>query len=215
MLKTILPLACLCAVTALAADAPVIDNERVSVRDITLNAGTPGAMERHATDYVTMFLVGGQIRTTTADGKTSVATRNAGDALFGHKGTEEKVELASGSPARLIVVDLKDHPAPPPENKSGLPNAFPRPGSKKRLENDRVIVWNYTWMPGVPTPMHYHDKDVVVVYRYDGSLKSTPPKGDVVVNDYKFGTIKYNLRDRSHSEELVKGQQSAIMMELK
>jgi len=85
------------AVTALkAADAPVIDNERVSVRDITLNAGTPGAMERHATDYVTMFLVGGQIRTTTADGKSSVATRNAGDALFGHKGTEEKVELASG-----------------------------------------------------------------------------------------------------------------------
>ena len=41
---------------------------------------------------------------------------HAGDALFGHKGTEEKVELASGSPARLIVVDLKDHPAPPPVN---------------------------------------------------------------------------------------------------
>jgi len=93
VLKTILPLACVCAVTALAADAPVIDNERVSVRDITLNAGTPSAMERHATDYVTMFLVGGQIRTTTAGGKTSVATRNAGDALFGHKGTEERSSL--------------------------------------------------------------------------------------------------------------------------
>ena len=198
-----------------AGDAPVIDNERVAVRDITLSPGTPGAMERHPNDFVTMFLAGGMIRTTDAKGKTSVAMRNAGDALFGRKGTEEKEEVISNGQVRMIVVDLKDHPVPPLANKSGLPPAFPRPGSKKILENDRVIVWNYTWMPGVPTPMHYHDKDVVVVYRYDGSLKSTTPSGEVVVNDYKFGTIRFNKADRSHTEELVKGQQSAIMMELK
>ncbi len=215
MIKRTIWLACAVAAVLGAADAPVIDNERVTVRDITLSAGTPGAMERHANDFVTMFLTGGQIRTTGADGKTSVTTRNAGDAVFGRKGTEEKEEVISGGPARLIVVDLKDHPVPPMANKSGLPAAFPRPGSKKILENDRVIVWNYTWMPGVPTPMHYHDKDVVVVYRYDGSLKSTTPSGEVVVNEYKFGTIRFNKADRSHTEELVKGQQSAIMMELK
>jgi hypothetical protein len=198
-----------------AGDAPVIDNERVTVRDITLSPGTPGSMERHPNDFVTMFLAGGQVRTTDAKGKTSVAMHNAGDALFGRKGTEEKQEAISDSQVRMIVVDLKDHPVPPLANKSGLPPAFPRPGSKKILENDRVIVWNYTWATGVPTPMHYHDKDVVVVYRYDGSLKSTTPSGEVVVNDYKFGTIRFNKADRSHTEELVKGQQSAIMMELK
>ncbi len=198
-----------------AGDAPVIDNERVAVRDITLSPGSPASLERHPNDYVTMFLAGGQIRTTDAKGKTSVAMRSAGDAVFGRKGTEEKEEVISNGQVRMIVVDLKDHPVPPLANKSGLPPAFPRPGSKKILENDRVIVWNYTWMPGVPTPMHYHDKDVVVVYRYDGSLKSTTPSGEVVVNDYKFGTIRFNKADRSHTEELVKGQQSAIMMELK
>jgi hypothetical protein len=36
---------------------------------------------------------------------------------------------------------------PPIENKSGYPLGFPRPGSKKLLENARVIVWDYTWQP--------------------------------------------------------------------
>jgi hypothetical protein len=39
-----------------------------------------------------------------------------------------------------------------------LPPAFPRPGVKKILENERVIVWDCTWTPGVATPMHFHDK---------------------------------------------------------
>ena len=195
--------------------APLIDNERVTVRDITLTPGKPGSLERHDHDFVTMFLVGGKIRTTDANGRSSVALRRAGDAVFGRKGTEEKDELISDSPARLIVVELKDHLVPPLTNNTGYPPAFPRPGSKKVLDNDRVVVWDYTWRPGVPTPMHYHDKDVVVVYRYDGSLKSTTPNGESVVNDNKFGMVRFNKRDRVHFEELVKGNQSAIILELK
>ena len=42
---------------------------------------------------------------------------------------------------------------------------------KKLLENARVIVWDYTWTPGVATPMHFHDKDVVVYYQEDGDLQ--------------------------------------------
>lgn len=67
----------------------------------------------------------------------------------------------------------------------------------------------------MPTPMPYHDKDVVVVYRFDGSLKSTTPDGKSVVNDYEFDSIRFNKGDRVHFETLVSGQQSAIIMELK
>jgi hypothetical protein len=63
--------------------------------------------------------------------------------------------------------------------------------------------------------MHFHDKDIVVVYRYDGSLESTTPDGKRVVNDYKPGSIWFNRGDRVHFETLVKGRQSAIMVELK
>jgi hypothetical protein len=56
---------------------------------------------------------------------------------------------------------------------------------------------------------------LVVVYRFEGSLKSTTPDGQSVVNDYKFGSIRFNKGDRVHFETLVKGQQSAMMIELK
>jgi hypothetical protein len=63
--------------------------------------------------------------------------------------------------------------------------------------------------------MHFHDKDIAVVFRYDGSLKSTTPDGKNIVNDYKSGSIRFNTGDRIHSEELANGQQSAMMLELK
>ncbi len=137
------------------------------------------------------------------------------------------IELATGaawlgkqggtppSHGRTIVIELKDNTIPPTANPTKYPNAFPRPGSKKVLESKRVIVWDYTWTTGVATPMHFHDKDVVVTYLKDGSLKSTTPSGEVVTNDYSFGTVKYNARDRTHTETLVKGSERAIIVEFK
>jgi quercetin dioxygenase-like cupin family protein len=195
--------------------SPVIDNERVKVWDITLVPGKPTVMQRHESAIVTMFLVGGKIRSTQENGETIVSERKFGEAVYDAMGTEHTEEVISDSPARLIVAELKDHPEPLYANQSGYPPAFPRPGSVKVFENDRVVVWNYTWTPNVPTPMHFHDKDVVVVYRYDGSLKSTTPDGKSVVNDYKSGSVRFSQGDRAHFEELVKGQQSAMIMEFK
>ena len=118
-------------------------------------------------------------------------------------------------PAGAVVIELKDHPVPPLANASGFPNAFPRPGVTKRLENDKVLVWDYTWAAGVPTPMHFHDKDVVVVYLENGALKSTTPDRQSVVNDLSPGLIRFNARDRAHTEELVRGKSRAIITELK
>ena len=88
-------------------------------------------------------------------------------------------------------------------------------GARKILENDRVIVWDYSWSPGVATPMHFHDKDVVVAYLEDGDLKSTSVEGNVVINAYKFGVVTFNRRNRTHTETLVRGKQRAIITELK
>jgi hypothetical protein len=127
--------------------------------------------------------------------------------------------LPKGMAAEIVgqsmMIDLKDHPVPPIANNTGFPLAFPRPGSKKILENARVIVWDYTWTLGVPTPMHFHDKDVVVVYLGDGDLQSTTPDGKVTVTRYTPGTVRFNLRDRTHTETLIRGRQRAIITELK
>lgn len=194
---------------------PVIDNQRVTVRDITMVKANPSPAQRHDFDSVEIYLTPGVIKTTRSDGKSSTTTHKKGDAKFEPKGTMFAEEVTSDAPVRAIVIDLKDTPVPPLPNTSGYPNAFPRPGVKKLFENDRVIVWDYTWMPGVPTPMHFHDKDVVVVYLEDGDLKSTTLDGKSVVNQYSFGLAKYNDRNRTHTEDLIKGKQRAIITEFK
>jgi hypothetical protein len=144
-----------------------------------------------------------------AQSTDAVVVSLSGSAAFVPKGTAPKITGHS------YLIDLKDHPVAPIENKSGYPLAFPRPGTTKLFENDRVIVWDSTWTPGVATPMHFHDKDVVVVFLEDGDLKSTTSDGKEVVNQYKSGTVRFNQRDRTHSETLMNGKQRAIITELK
>lgn len=210
MKKTLICALSLIAAPALAqTPAPVIDNERVTVRDIPLEPGTPAPAIEHPGDYVILYFQGGHIRG--ADGKT--ATHPSGGALFGHGGTTR--DTAIGKPAHEIIVELKDSPSRTVPNTTGLPPAFPRPGSKKILENDRIRVWNYKWLSGKPTPMHFHNTEVVVVYRGDGDIASTTPDGKTANNHHNPGDIVFNVANRSHSEELVKGEQSGIMLELK
>jgi hypothetical protein len=168
---------------------PVIDNERVTVWDV--QGKQPPASNL---DAVVMRLAGSKARS----------------AVFIPKGHERKL----GSD-RSLVIELKDHVVPPLENKTGYPLAFPRPHVKKLLENDRVIVWSYRWNPGEPTPMHFHDKDVVVIYLEDTALTSTTPEGARTVNEYKAYDIRFNKRDRTHTELLAHGTGSAMMLELK
>jgi hypothetical protein len=176
----------LCLASLSFAAQPIIDNERITVWDVT--SPLPPA-ER---DFV------------------AVSLTKRGTALFGHKGD------TPGKPGeRTIVIELKDHPVPALPNKTGYPNAFPRPHVVKLLENDRVIVWSYHWTRGEPTPMHFRDKDVVVVYQEPTALKSTTPDGKSTVNEYHDAEVRFNLRDRTHTELLVRGTGSAVMTELK
>jgi hypothetical protein len=178
---------------------PIIDNQRASVWDLAWTRGVPAAMERSSSNSVWI----------------SVAPM-PGTVVYWPKGAERRATQSPNAPARTVVIDLKDQPAPAKlENKSGFPNAFPRPGSKKVFENDRIVVWDYTWTPGLATPMHFHDKDVVVVYLKDGALKSTTPDGKSTINALIVGKTTFNARDRVHTETLIEGESRAIITEFK
>jgi quercetin dioxygenase-like cupin family protein len=203
-------LAAFCAMILPAlAQAPVIDNERVTARDVALQQGVQAPAISHAGDYVVLYQEGGRIRD--AEGKT--VTHPSGFAVFGHGGITS--DTPTNGPAHEVVVELKDAPSKTVPNTSGLPLAFPRPGSVKILENEKVRVWNYAWKPGKPTAMHFHNTEVVVVYRGDGDIASTTQDGKVVTTHHNPGDIVFNAANRIHSEEVVKGQQSGIMLELK
>jgi hypothetical protein len=139
----------------------------------------------------------------------AVVVSMSGSAAFLPNGTSAKIA------GRSIVIDLKERPVAPIENTSGYPLAFPRPGVKKVLENERVIVWDCTWTLGVAAPMHFHDKDTVALFLEDGDLKSTTLDGQSVVNPHTPGEVRFALRNRTHTETLVRGEQRAIFTELK
>jgi len=172
MLKTVVLLAALLAQTL---DPPIIDNDRVNVRERPTIGGPTGSIVRK---------------------------------------TDNEIWI-SKTPAKAVVITLKDTKVASVANTSGYPNAFPRPGSTKVYEDARVIVWDYTWTLGTPSPMHFHDKDVVVIYLDNGTLKSTTPDGKSVSNARHFGDTFFNPRDRVHFETLTEGKLRAIITELK
>jgi hypothetical protein len=217
-MKTLLTAVCFAGMLmAAGGDAmkPAVDNERVRVWDVVWTKGQPGPIQKYELDTVKVFIAGGDIRVKNADGSTKVVTRKKGEAVFVPQGAAFTEEGASDTPAHSVIVELKNNPVEPLKNDTGLPNAFPRPHVKKVMENKRVLVWDYEWYPNQPTPMHFHDKDVVVTYMEDGSLQSTTPDGQKTVNDYHAGQIRYNERKRTHTELLIKGTQHAMMVELK
>lgn len=195
----------------------IIDNERVVVWEVVLPAGKPTQLHRHERDLVAVYPTGGTIKVTRSDGTSMTTVRKAGEAMAQPKGAIHIEEgLSSGEAVRAVVIELKDHTVMPLANKSGYPNAFPdRPGVKKVLETDRVLAWDYTWTPDVPTPVHFHDKDVVVVFLENGTLRSTTPDGQQTFNELTIGKTQFNARNRTHAEELVKGKARALIVELK
>jgi hypothetical protein len=122
---------------------PILDNERVTVWD------TSGSLPPAQHDFV------------------AVSLSHNGAAVLGQKG-----EVAGKTAARTVVIELKDHPLPSIANTSSYPLAFPRHNAKKLLENDKVVVWDNVWHTAKPTPMHFHDKDALVVYEATGTLQS-------------------------------------------
>jgi hypothetical protein len=186
MLKMLLGVFLLGFAAAGFAAQPALDNDRVTVRDAT------GVMPPAQNDFL------------------AVPLSRKGSAYFGHKG-----DRPGKAGARTVIIELKEVATAPLPNSSGYPPAFPRPRAKKLLENDKVIVWDYVWRPHEPTPMHFHDKDTVVVFEDTGALQSTTPDGKSVVNENKFGDIRFNRRDRTHTELLLRGHAHAVITELK
>jgi hypothetical protein len=168
----------------------IIDNPRVTVRELTSLSSKTAPLGKRNNDLVVIDLI-----------KPA--------AFFVPRGTVHDM------PSHAILIELKDLSTPPVPNNTSYPLAFPRKGAKRILENDRVIIWDYKWTAGSPTAMHFHDKDVVVVYLGDGQLKSTTPDGKSDVNTISYGLTRFNAPNRSHSEELVKGSARAFITEFK
>lgn len=196
-----------------AAD-PAIDNDYVTVWDAPLATGQSGPGTPAQLESVTMFLEGGTVSTRHADGSVTTATRKFGDAVFNPKGSQN-VDTAVNGSVHEVIVALKDKPAVASPSPEGIPAAFPRAGAEKTLEGARFNVWRSSWTTNVPVAMHHHEKDLVMVFRYDGRLKSTTPDGKATDIPFRKGQITYSKAGTTHTETLIDEQQSVVDLELK
>lgn len=194
----------------------LIDNERVVVWDVEWQKGKPTPMHEHPYDVVGVFLAGGAVKITEPGGAVRTSERSPlGTVTYGAKGVLHSEEGLSDPPRRAIVIELKEATPPALSPPPGVPLSFPREGAKSLLDNARVSVWDYQWLAGKPVPVHFHDKDVLVVFIEAGRLRSTPPGGEPTVSPARFGEVRFNPRNRAHSEETIEGTPRAIIIELK
>jgi len=176
----------------------LVDNERVTVWDVTWAKGSTPQNLRLAFDTVSVEL----------------APRKGAASLL-KRGVLPPQEGTGSTPRRTIMIELKDTTVPSIPNNSGYPEAFPRDGARKILDNPRVAIWDVSFKQGQPTVTHFHSTDVMVVYLENGETLSTAPDGKATPGVVKFGDVKFNPRSRTHSELLVKGAHRVIAVELK
>jgi hypothetical protein len=97
------------------------------------------------------------------------------------------------------------------------PHAFPRQGTTKLFENDRVAVWKAIWPTGVQQPFHQHRYDMAAVYLRYGRIAVTTLDGKAVnPPHYDVPWPYFQEKGRLHKEEATSGtEQLAVMIDLK
>lgn len=161
----------------------------------------------------------GTYRFTTLDGKVTQGFYfEPPFPYFQLRGRTHKEEAVGGpnDPEQLaIMVDLKEPEASGGVTSSQMQPAFPREGAKDVLDNARVRMWDYTWVPEKPVAMHIHDLDSVEIIVTGGTRRMKTPDGKEELRTVAMKEARFVPRGRVDSEEAVDSSPRAITIELK
>ena len=192
----------------------VLENSRVVIWDATWPKGKATALHEHPVDYLSVTLVEGTVKLTQRDGTSSVATAQFGGVRFNRNGVIHAEEGVSDQERRAIMVELKMVPRPAEAvvTRSG----FPRNGATKGLENERVAVWDVTWILGQQIPRRQQGRDAVVVFLKGGVIRQSPEGAAATDTRRNVGDVLYVSADTDvPSEEATQGPPRAVFIELK
>jgi quercetin dioxygenase-like cupin family protein len=179
----------------------ILENERVIVWDVQLKKGQSAPMHTHPHDIVSVTLTPGGHKDTGANGVAEDRMFKVGDVRFTPKGGVHFETGLTDPPRRAIVAELKPVPPGPPPAASKYPPSWPRPGSTKILENDRVIVWDVTLGNGVRTEMHTHPYDIMSVTLSPGAIRDVGADGVTEPRHFEVGQVRFQGKGRVHADE--------------
>jgi hypothetical protein len=119
--------------------------------------------------------------------------------------------LLLAQPAQTLAQQAQSSPQPA----QTFPQPFDRDGATKVFENDRVIVWDVSWLP-IAYPTHRHLYDYAGVYYTNGDRVVVSPEGVRSPTHSTAWSTFFFRRGVTHSEEGV-GTDTlrAVFLELK
>jgi hypothetical protein len=192
----------------------ILDNTMGTAWDVTWVPGKPTPMHRHTFDYVGVELADTSVDLIALDGTRRTTVLTVGHSYFLPRGTTHIEEVPGMSPVRhAVIIDLKDPVAPRPVDSAAA--ALSMAAAKKVVENDRVVMWDFTWPPAKPVATVAMPKGAFIVFLEGGELASGglagKPSSEVVTS----GEVLFSGDGRVLSEVSAEGRVRGIVVQLK
>jgi hypothetical protein len=193
----------------------VFETDRIVVWDIVWPKGYATPMHRHVYDQVGTYYQTGGRTITTPDGTSRSTMTQVGGLSTTRKGTTHIEEGATDPPLRAVFIEMKKETGSgQPEQVSGPPPIFTS-GAKPLLDDNRVVVWDYTWTPGGPAVRTPFTRDTVVVWLGTGTLRMTPERGAPQAVEVMPGTVRRYTRGDVESVEVLAGSPRSMIFSFK
>lgn len=176
------------SVTADAAHHKVeFENAEVRVVRWVIPPGEKTAKHSHPAN-VNVLLTDGELKLTTADGKSTEAHLKAGAAAW-RGPTVHVAENIGAKPVAGILVEPKAPASALPAGSKDEAAANPA-NTKVEFENELVRVVRYHYAPGEKAAMHGHPDNVLILLA-DFKADSTTPDGKTVHGEGKAGEVRW------------------------
>ena len=140
----------------------ILDNNKVQVWNIAWLKGTPSPLHRHIYDLAGVYYEPGDRMIISPEGAKRPVSTPAWNITFQRKDVTHIEEGTSYAPLRAVFVEMKIAGSYGGDSAAkGDAPPFPIEGGVKKLDNERVIVWEYATPPGAAR--HRHSLDAVAV----------------------------------------------------
>ena len=193
-----------------------LENDRVIVWDVQWPKGQATPMHQHRYPSLNVVLGRGRHRVMRPGGEVVFSPMlEAGTFAYSERGLVHAELGLSDPPLRGIVIEFKDRQAPRRDRPAGIEPAFGSPEFTRLLRKDRVTLWDLRYLPGRRLPLHYHERDVVVIVYGKGEVQTRSAGGETEVSHWTFGDVYWTEGGYAHSAEAVAGSPAAYVLELR
>jgi quercetin dioxygenase-like cupin family protein len=163
------------------------ENDQVRVVRYRLAPGDQTANHSHPAG-VNIYLTDANVKSTTADGKSTNVQAKAGDAAWRPPLTHVAKNLGDKPLEGILVEPKNPHSARPAG--SADETTFPGSRAKVEFENEKVRVVRYRFPPGEKNGMHGHPDNVQIVLT-DAKAMVTTADGKTTPSQGKAGQVNW------------------------